>query len=153
MVRLFPFRSSKRDVSIIESVGDHIETYFGKIAWVMHERESPDIHVDVYVVEATPERNYKQLITAGMSEKPMRLPPEVSDGRYAELTLCLPAEWPLSVEAFKDESNYWPVRLLKDLARFPHKKTRMRGHPLLKRVDTHRHSICKQKWVSTRYGC
>jgi len=117
-----PFRKSKGDISIIKSVSDHIETHFGKVAWVMHEKESPGIHVDVYVVEATPERNYKRLITSGMSEKPMPVPEGALDGQYAELTLCLPPEWPLSSEAFKDEANYWPVRLLKGVARFPHKK-------------------------------
>jgi hypothetical protein len=121
MVALNPFRKSKADISIIKSVGSHIETHFGKVAWVMHEKESPDIHVDVYVVDATPERNYKRLVTSGMSEKAMPVPSGASDGRYAELTLCLPPYWPLSPDAFKDEANYWPVRLLKGLARFPHK--------------------------------
>jgi Suppressor of fused protein (SUFU) len=120
MISLNPFRKSK-DVSIIKSVGDHVESHFGKIAWVMHEKESPDIHVDVYVVEATPERNYKRLVTSGMSEKAMVVPAGASDCCYAELTLCLQPDWPLSPDAFKDESNYWPVRLLKGLARFPHK--------------------------------
>jgi hypothetical protein len=120
MVNLNPFRRSKGDISVIESVGDHIERHFGKIAWVMHEKESPDIHVDVYVIEATPERNYKRLVTSGMSERPMTVPSGISDARYAELTLCLPSAWPLAMEAFKDESNYWPVRLLIGLARFPH---------------------------------
>lgn len=32
----------------------------------------------------------------------------------------LPPNWPISDEAFKDECNYWPIRLLKVLARFPH---------------------------------
>jgi Suppressor of fused protein (SUFU) len=121
MVRLNPFRKSKGDVSIIKSISEHIEMHFGEVAWVMHEKESPDIHVDVYVVEATPTRNYKRLVTSGMSERPMPVPEGASDGRYAELTICLPAEWPLSAEAFKDEANYWPVRLLKGVARFAHK--------------------------------
>ena len=118
---LNPFRKSKGDLSIIKSVSDHIESHFGEIAGVMHEKESPGIHVDVYVVEATRERNYKRLITSGMSEKAMPVPEGALDGRYAELTLCLPPEWPLSPEAFKDEANYWRVRLLKGVARFPHK--------------------------------
>jgi hypothetical protein len=103
MVNLNPFRRSRGDISVVESVGDPIERHFGKISWVMHEKESPDIHVDVYVIEATPERNYKRLVTSGMSEKPMTVPPQISDARYAELTLCLPSGWPLSMEAFKDE--------------------------------------------------
>jgi hypothetical protein len=120
MVRLNPFRKSKGNVSIIKSVSDHIETHFGKIAWVMHEKESPLVHIDVYVVRATKDGNHQYLVTSGMSEKPMPVPAEASDGRYAELILGLPADWPLSTEAFQDESNYWPVRLLKGLARYAH---------------------------------
>ncbi|GFN30315.1 suppressor of fused domain protein [Paenibacillus xylaniclasticus] len=34
--------------------------------------------------------------------------------------LCLPPDWSLSDEAFKQEENYWPIRSLKTLARLPH---------------------------------
>src|SRR6185437_8832024 len=84
----------------------------------MHEKDSPGIHVDVYVADPTPQRNYKCLITSGMSEKPMPVPAGAEDGRYAELIICLPPQWPLSPEAFKDEANYWPVRVLKGVARY-----------------------------------
>jgi len=120
VVSLNPFRRSKGNVKIIKSVSEHVEAYFGKIAWVMHEKESPAVHIDVYVVHSTETRNYQYLITSGMSEKPMPVPEGASDGRYAELVIALPVNWPLSPEAFKDEGNYWPVRLLKGVARYPH---------------------------------
>ena len=41
-------------------------------------------------------------------------------GRFAELAICLPPHWAMSREAFQNEDNYWPIRLLKDLARLPH---------------------------------
>jgi hypothetical protein len=36
--------------------------------------------------------------------------------------MFLAPDWPLSADAFKDErqGNYWPIRLLKTLARLPH---------------------------------
>jgi hypothetical protein len=40
--------------------------------------------------------------------------------RHAELVVSLPAEWPVSDVSFKDDRNYWPVRLQKMLARLPH---------------------------------
>jgi PAS domain-containing protein len=40
--------------------------------------------------------------------------------RLAELLVCLPADWPVTEEAFEDERNYWPVRWLKQVARFVH---------------------------------
>ena len=130
MVSLNPFRKSKGNIKIIKSIGDHIETYFGKIAFVMHEKQSPLVHVDVYVVREMGEKKYQYLITSGMSEKPMPVPEGAEDGRYAELVIALPGHWPLSPEAFKDEANYWPIRVLKNLARFPHEhKTWMyEGH-------------------------
>jgi hypothetical protein len=63
-----------------------------------------------------------------MSELPMHVPLENPDDlglipelRYAELLLSLPADWPLTPEAFQDEANYWPLRWLKRLARLPHR--------------------------------
>ena len=41
--------------------------------------------------------------------------------RYAELMITLPADWKVDQESFKDEAWYWPIRLLKTLARLPHK--------------------------------
>ena len=120
MINLNPFRKSKGNLKIIKSVADHIETYFGKVDCVMHERVSPIVHIDVYVVRDMGDKKHQYLITSGMSEKPMPVPDGASDGRYAELVMGLPASWPLSPESFKDEANYWPIRMLKGLARFPH---------------------------------
>lgn len=111
---------SKGDLDVIEPVADHVERHIGKIATVLHELYSPDIHLDVNVVEPTMERPYYVLVTSGMSEKPMTVPEDAADGRYAELMICLPKDWPFSQEAFKDERNWWPIRMLKGLARYPH---------------------------------
>ena len=59
-------------------------------------------------------------VTSGMSEKAMPVPNGALDGRFAELVICLPPDWPLTMEAWKDETNWWPLRLLKGLARYPH---------------------------------
>jgi hypothetical protein len=50
----------------------------------------------------------------------MKVPEGLEELSYAELLLSLPPDWPLRQEDFKDERNYWPVRLLKMLARLPH---------------------------------
>ncbi|KAG0919805.1 hypothetical protein G6F32_015946 [Rhizopus arrhizus] len=52
----------------------------------------------------------------------MTVPAEVDADvpRYMELMVTLPADWPISQDAFEDERNYWPVRLLKGMARQPH---------------------------------
>jgi hypothetical protein len=78
------------------------------------------VHIDVHQVAPTAERPYWTLITSGMSDKPMPAPPGCEEWRYAELMLCLPKEWKMDQTDFKDEANYWPIRWLKTLARFPH---------------------------------
>lgn len=115
-------RESSGDIDLIEAVGTHVEQHIGAVATVLHEIASPEVHVDVYVVEPTAQRPYYTLLTAGMSERPMSAPPDVPDGRFAEVLLCLPRNWPLSQEAFKQEENWWPIRLLKTLARHPHEQ-------------------------------
>ena len=50
----------------------------------------------------------------------MNVPDRCDVNPFAELMICLPAEWPLTMDGFGEENNYWPVRLLKMLARYPH---------------------------------
>ncbi|TWT38354.1 DUF3239 domain-containing protein [Blastopirellula retiformator] len=108
------------DEGLIESVSEHIERHFGKVDNVYHELISEGIHVDIHVINPTEEQPFYTLVTTGMSELPMTTPPGAEDLAYAELVLCLPADWKLSQEDFEDESSYWPIRWMKILARFPH---------------------------------
>lgn len=34
--------------------------------------------------------------------------------------ILLPADWPLDEKAFKDERNYWPIRVLEQIGQLPH---------------------------------
>lgn len=110
------------DDSQIEPISDHIERHIGKIDNVWHENLSDIVHIDVHQVAPTVERPYWTLVTSGMSDLPMAASPENRDWAYAELMICLPKEWPLDQTSFKDENNYWPIRWLKMLARFPHEQ-------------------------------
>jgi hypothetical protein len=114
------FQLAAGDSENIEAISDYIERHVGKIETVFHELVSDLVHIDVHVIEPTDRRPFYTLVTSGMSDLPMTAPPEMEEFRYAELMICLPPDWPLSQEAFEDESNYWPVRLLKLLARLPH---------------------------------
>ena len=106
--------------SSIEEISKHIETHVGKIEFVFHELISDQVHIDVHWVKPTEEKPFHTLITSGMSDKAMNTPEGLDAGKYAELSICLPGDWKISEEDFKDEKNYWPVRWLKFLARFPH---------------------------------
>ncbi len=105
----------------ITKLEEHMAKFLGETYQVWHEIVSDTVHIDVHHIRPTSERNYHILITTGMSYLPMHVPEGFEDWKYAELMICLPPDWPINEEAFRDEKNYWPVRLLKMLARFPHK--------------------------------
>jgi len=103
-----------------KKIEDHMEKYLGSNEYVFHELVSTLVHIDVFYFKPTSERNYHIFVTQGMSNLPMNTPEGAENLKYAELIVCLPPEWKVSEEDFKDEKNYWPVRILKALARFPH---------------------------------
>lgn len=100
-----------------DTVDQHIHTYFGSSENVFHEIVSPDIHVDIYIIPPSPERNYYILMTHGMGAMHERAG---GSGRQklerAELFICLPPDWKVGEEG---EAWYWPIRWLKILARLP----------------------------------
>jgi hypothetical protein len=113
---------SEGDPDLIEAVTDHVERHLGLGEYVLHEAVSPGVHVDLLPSPATEERPYSVVVTCGMAELPMRAPDddEVRHLTHAELFVLLPPDWPLYGEALQDERNWWPMRMLKTLARLPH---------------------------------
>lgn len=110
-------------------ISEHMEAMFpGRETRVYHEIASEFIHVDVFVMKAPTKQDFHVIYTTGMSAMPMMLPdellPEYKDLERAELLLLLPAEWDIltGYETDKDVPDYlwWPVQLMKYLARFPH---------------------------------
>jgi hypothetical protein len=115
------FVPASGDYETIGRVEKHIEEHIGKPDLVWHEIVSHLVHIDVHMVNPTPERNYYTLVTSGMSSQPMtKMPPGAEDLRFAELVICLPPTWKVSQSDFQNEENYWPLRWLKVLARLPH---------------------------------
>ena len=106
---------TKEEMDLLES---YITKYFGGFPFVFHELVSPDIHVDIAVIEPTDEKPYYTLMTMGMGAHAMTVPEELLQTgiQRAELLLCLPANW--NIESDQEE-DYWPVHLLKTLARLP----------------------------------
>ena len=105
----------------MEAIEGHIQQYFGNFETVLHELSSPDIHVDICVVPPSEERDYYTLVTMGMGAHRMNVPEELAEYKLerAELAIALPKDWKLKYEDMKNERWYWPIRLLKDLARLP----------------------------------
>lgn len=109
------------DFEEMKAVGEHIEKYFGKYDNVMHELVSPDIHIDICVIPPRKEHEYYTLVTMGMGAFKMPVPEddEYEDLKRAELLVNLPSDWHLDRESLKEEKWYWPIRLLKYMARSP----------------------------------
>ncbi len=106
------------DDALIDAVSDHVERHIGPIERVLHEIISPVVHLDILHVPPSEALPWHTLVTCGMAAVPMQAPgPELA---FAELTLALPPDWPMGDDDWRDERQYWPVRLLKVLGRLPH---------------------------------
>ena len=114
------FEIATGDSENIDRISAHIEANVGPVANVFHEIISDLVHIDIHIVEPSAARNFYTLVTSGMSDRAMNVPEGAEECRHAELLICLPPDWPMGEEAWKDEENYWPVRTLKFFARFPH---------------------------------
>ncbi len=105
----------KADMDTIEA---HIETHFGKFDWIMHETIPGEyVHLDICVIPPREDHNYYTLVTMGMGAYTMNAP-EKNTAR-AELLINLPPDWNLGEDAWEDEHWFWPVGILKALARYP----------------------------------
>mgnify|MGYP001852152745 FL=1 len=105
----------------MSTIEQHIGKTFGPVEMVFHELVSPDIHVDICMVPPSEERNYYTLVTMGMGAHRMNVPQELAEYKLerAELAIALPPDWKLDEESLKNERWYWPIGLLKVLARLP----------------------------------
>jgi Suppressor of fused protein (SUFU) len=109
-------------IRYLQEITAHIETYFGKDYFVLHERKSSTVHVDLHVVMPNPERPFFTLLTSGMSDRDMHVPAGAEDLALAEVCLCLPEYWPLSMTNFgwRERKFFWPIDILQSAARYPH---------------------------------
>jgi len=117
----------------VEGIIAHFDKMFpGRVTNVFHEIISDIVHIDVYCMEPTDEEPFRVVYTTGMSDLPMTLPSEFekefSHLKRAELMVFLPKTWPIDSKAFKNERYYWPIRLLKQLAKFPHQNNTWLGY-------------------------
>ncbi|MEH3113032.1 suppressor of fused domain protein [Pedobacter terrae] len=105
----------------VEIIDEHLDQFFDSAEiLVLHEKESEIVHSDVFIVKPAENRNYNLLLTCGMSALPMAVPHELDDLKFAEITMLLPPDWNLNYDDFANENNYWPIRTLKQLSKYPH---------------------------------
>ena len=79
------FEPAFGDQRTIEAISRHVGRYVGPVAHVFHELVSDLVHVDVHLVPPQPNRDFVTLVTSGMSDRPMTLPPDCDAPDYAEL--------------------------------------------------------------------
>lgn len=111
-----------------EEISAHFEELFpGRECFVFHEIISDLVHIDVNIMRPTEKQSFYVVYTTGMSDLPMTLPDEIADREeleYAEVFLLLPGDWNLGKEfqlgSDVPPESFWPIQLLKFLARFPH---------------------------------
>ena len=99
----------------------HLIEHLGPEFVRLEEHVSVGIHLDLLVFPPHGDRDVIVIVTSGMSDVPQLLPHGME--QRVELALCVPPGWPgidpLDRESLTDEANYWPLRLLKTLARLP----------------------------------
>lgn len=115
-----PWKPPAEEVCL-EQISAHIERHLGPIEMVFHEIVSDTVHIDVHWVKPTRDFPFARLVTSGMSDLPMSVPEDSGAPAHLELMITLPGQWRFDEDALDDERWYWPVGLLKALARFPHK--------------------------------
>lgn len=125
-------RTERRPAAVTpyeQEICRHMETVFpNRKTRVYREIDSEFLHLDVFVMQAPTKQDFHVLYTTGMSAMPMTLPeallPQYKDLERAELLLLLPAEWDILTGYAEDKDVpgylWWPVQLMKYLARFPH---------------------------------
>jgi len=111
----------------LEEISQHILANLGESKTVFHENVSDTVHIDVHLVEPSARAPFYRLVTSGMSDLPMNVPQELNGHEYLELMVTLPSFWRMDMESFQDEKWYWPLRLLKGMALFPHKHSTWLG--------------------------
>lgn len=129
--KLLDRESSNGVPSNIWPIDKHLEKFFNdNETYVIHEKTSETIHSDIFVIEPNESigRNYFILLTSGMSALPMNTHNDYQNFRYGELMMLLPMDWNMNYEGFDDENNWWPMRLLIGMSKYPHEENTWLGY-------------------------
>ncbi|MBE1555660.1 immunity protein Imm33 domain-containing protein [Sporosarcina limicola] len=99
----------------MQAIEEHTTKWFGEHKNVFHELVSPDLHIDLLIIEPRPEHDYYTIVTMGAGMHQMNIPDGYEGPKRAEFLINLPKDWDVHSE---DEKDYWPLRWLKILSRF-----------------------------------
>lgn len=120
------WRPADTSDSVAEEISRHLEGVGLSGEQVFHEIISHIVHIDVHMCPPTHDRPWWVLYTTGMSDLPMTVPDGHEEDRFAEVMIGLPPNLMPAPKNFEtggggeDDDGFWPIRLLKFLARYPH---------------------------------
>jgi hypothetical protein len=135
--RIFRHRDDGYEFEGPQYAGLHLEEieaflggFLGEQAGVFHEIISDKVHLDILMFPPNEKRSNWTFVTSGMSDLPMNVPEDIeprSDFELAELAIALPSDWfvrrpdgMIADEELSMPEKYWPIGLLKFIARLPH---------------------------------
>jgi hypothetical protein len=110
------------DPVLIDAVGAHLERTFGPGAGVIDDADSRWAHVDLFILPPNRERPVTVVATCGMAARPLTT--TAGTRTWTELLCVLPPGWPTTTPAIGAPQRFWPLALLRWLARLPHQTGR-----------------------------
>jgi hypothetical protein len=106
-----------------------MERHFGPVRELALTEIVPALDVAIHVIPPNSMQDSIVLFTTGMSDEPQNVPEGREEYRYTELFLRLPADWPLSQEAFDNPDTFWPFKWLRQIAGYPRQNDTWLGGP------------------------
>lgn len=102
-----------------DAIVRYVEDGLGSIAGQFQDARPLACAVDVAHIRPSEARPFHTLVTLGMSRRPMPVPAGILAPAHVELMLALPAPWPVDDGIAGRPEDFWPVELLRGLARLP----------------------------------
>lgn len=102
----------------ISAIYAHVDRTIGRVHRAYDEYITDDLRIQILHVKSSLFKPYEVLVTAGMSALPMSVPEETTFPKFAEIVTLLPKKWPLTIEQLQEDRNFWPIRMMKDIARY-----------------------------------
>lgn len=113
--------TAKKPTDSRDKILHHVTKHIGPVQDLKLAEIVPGVvSVAVHVVPPSKRREHITLFTTGMSDRSMTVPKGEKEYCYAELLIQLPHDWPLTLQAFKDPKNFWPIEWLRRIAHYPH---------------------------------
>ncbi|MEM9796699.1 MAG: suppressor of fused domain protein [Pseudomonadota bacterium] len=129
------FRAPETAAENCDLIEDYLTPVLGPSSTVFHEIISDIVHLDVLVFPPQERGGDWTYVTSGMGDLRMTLPDGLDPVEFGRAEMCirLPKAWGQRISRIMDdqkdgdEDAFWPISLLKGLARYPHAESTFLG--------------------------